>query len=133
MQFFFDGEEFCNSIKPDEAVAYGAVLSGAGQALVGCHSSASWCRDNNRGVMDTLIPRNTTIPIKIEKVFSTYRDKSVEILCANNKKISLILSNSGYVFYGVAHQHFMKRMDVSYALLYRIMDMETKHAVKMAT
>lgn len=67
MQFFFDGEEFCNSIMPDEAVAYGAVLSGAGQALVGCHSSGSWCRDNNRGVMDTLIPRNTTIPIKIER------------------------------------------------------------------
>ncbi|KAL6211889.1 hypothetical protein ACLB2K_017112 [Fragaria x ananassa] len=80
LQGFFNGKELCKSINPDEAVAYGAavqaaVLSGGIQAVqdlllmdVTPLSLGLW---RHTGKTTVMIPRNTTIPVKKEKAFTT--------------------------------------------------------------
>ncbi|KAF8410546.1 hypothetical protein HHK36_003077 [Tetracentron sinense] len=91
LQDFFDGKELCKSINPDEAVAYGAAVQ-----------SAIWSGEGNKkvqdlllldvtplslgvrtvdGVMNVLIPRNTTIPTKKEEVFTTSSDYQTSVWC----------------------------------------------------
>lgn len=86
---FFNGKELCQSINPDEAVAYGAAVQGA--ILSGNESSKisdlillDVCPltlgiDTAGGVMTPMIKRNTTIPTKKTQTFSTYSDNQPQV------------------------------------------------------
>ncbi|CAD6198014.1 unnamed protein product [Caenorhabditis auriculariae] len=81
---FFNGKELNGSINPDEAVAYGAAVQAA--VLSGVQDQAikdvllvdvaplSLGIETAGGVMTNLIDRNSTIPCRATKTFSTYAD-----------------------------------------------------------
>jgi L1 cell adhesion molecule like protein len=80
----FDGRDLCKSINPDEAVAYGAAVQGA--ILSGIKSDAtnslllvdvtplSMGIETTGRVMSTLIKRNTPIPVRKTKIYTTEED-----------------------------------------------------------
>lgn len=86
----FNDKELCKSINLDEVVAYGAavqasILSGEGSEkvqdlLLLDVTPLSLGLETACGVMIVLIPRNTTILAKKEKVFSTYADNHPGVL-----------------------------------------------------
>ncbi|XVF24446.1 hypothetical protein REPUB_Repub13aG0128600 [Reevesia pubescens] len=81
----FDGKEPRNGINPDEAVAYGAAIQGGfisgecGDRLEHFNTvevvPSSLGIETVGGVMITLIPKNTVIPTKKSKVFTTFQDQ----------------------------------------------------------
>ncbi|XP_047341517.1 heat shock 70 kDa protein 4-like [Impatiens glandulifera] len=90
LQNFFHGKELCKNINPDEAVAFGAAV----QAAILCDEGNHKIQDlvlldvtplslgiNTIGdIMTVLIPRNTTIPQKVAKIFFTNADNQIAIL-----------------------------------------------------
>ncbi|XP_004308870.1 PREDICTED: heat shock cognate 70 kDa protein-like [Fragaria vesca subsp. vesca] len=90
LQDVFQGKELCKGINPDEAVAYGAaveaaVLCGNGNGelqdftLLDVSPFSLGIETGFDGEMTVLIPRNTTIPVMINKFFTTGYDNQVGV------------------------------------------------------
>eukprot|EP00906_Rhabdomonas_costata_P012961 RCo018626 len=86
---FFGGKELNRGINPDEAIAYGAAVQAA--VLAGTHdlenkvllvdvASLSLGIETVGGIMTRLIERNTPIPAKKSKMFSTNADNQQTLL-----------------------------------------------------
>ncbi|XXG54760.1 hypothetical protein AAC387_Pa03g2558 [Persea americana] len=84
LEDYFHGKEVCKSINPDEAVAFGAAIQAAKLSGMGNKrvkdlvvldvTPLSLGIGTKGGVMSVVIPRNTAIPTKKEKSYSTAND-----------------------------------------------------------
>merc|ERR1711916_283364 len=78
----FNGKEPNRGINPDEAVAYGAAVQGGvlsdeegtGNVVLLDVTPLSLGIETVGGVMTNVVDRNTVVPTKKSKIFSTYQD-----------------------------------------------------------
>ena len=88
---YFGGIQLNKSVNPDEAVAYGAAVQGA--ILSKCDPSGktkelllmdvtplSLGIESKGGVMSTVIQRNTSIPVRDSKVYSTVENQQTAVM-----------------------------------------------------
>lgn len=91
LQDYFLGKQLNRSIHPDEAVAYGAAIQAAALSpndkstsledfLLIDVSPLSLGLETAGGLMEKIIERNTMVPSKKSKVFSTYSDNQTSVL-----------------------------------------------------
>ncbi|XP_044968590.1 heat shock 70 kDa protein BIP5-like [Hordeum vulgare subsp. vulgare] len=82
---YFGGKEPHKGVNPDEAVAYGAAVQGgivrgdAKEVVVLDVTPLTLGIETAGGVMASVIPRNTPIPTKRTKMFTTYVDKQTTV------------------------------------------------------
>ncbi|KAK9741011.1 hypothetical protein RND81_03G075600 [Saponaria officinalis] len=85
---FFDGRELCRTINPDEAVAYGAAVHAAALSGVSTGNRDIALADVTPlslglrivdGTVSVVIPRNTTIPVTMNKLFTTSFDDQTTV------------------------------------------------------
>ncbi|KAK9748914.1 hypothetical protein RND81_02G089700 [Saponaria officinalis] len=84
---FFNGKELCKTLNPDEAVAYGAaihaaVLSGVRHrqhVMLVDVTPLSLGIEVDSGELAVVIPRNTPIPAKMERGFTTVYDNQTRV------------------------------------------------------
>ncbi|CAJ2669450.1 unnamed protein product [Trifolium pratense] len=88
LQEFFKGKELCKSINPDEAVAYGAAIQAAllsdsiksvPNMILKDVTPLSLGVEINGDLMDVVIPRNTSIPVKKTNTYYTMKDDQCSV------------------------------------------------------
>ncbi|KAN0021550.1 hypothetical protein ACTFIU_010157 [Dictyostelium citrinum] len=90
MKDYFNGKEFCNSINPDQVIAYGAtfhagLISGKdpnfNQNLIFLNVvQLSIGIETAGGIMTTLVERNTLFSCRKKQIFSTQNDNQTNVL-----------------------------------------------------
>jgi heat shock protein 1/8 len=85
----FDGKQLNKSINPDEAVAYGAAVQAANMVGMGNEkvqhivlldaTPLSLGVGVKGGEMSVVIPRNTAIPTKMERNYTTVYDNQTSV------------------------------------------------------
>ena len=87
LKTYFEGKELCKDVNPDEAVAYGAAIQAAilsdnqnvGQVSLVNVNPMTLGLETQGGIMTPLIPRNTRVPTKKVKVFTTAADNQEQV------------------------------------------------------
>ncbi|KAJ1443180.1 Heat shock protein 70 family [Sesbania bispinosa] len=88
LQDFFNGKDLCKDINPDEAVAYGAAVQAALlsegiknvpklKLLDVTPLSLGWGLQHD--LMGVVVPKNTTIPVKMTEEFFTVEDNQSDV------------------------------------------------------
>jgi L1 cell adhesion molecule like protein len=110
LQEFFIGKKLYNSIKPDEAVAYGAAvlaetLTGAGkseevQDLLRMEvTPTSLGIEKDGGVMEVFIRQNTTVPTKQTKIYAVSTNNHTDMLFKVYKGEQPMTKDNSFVRY----------------------------------
>ncbi|GAU21848.1 hypothetical protein TSUD_176940 [Trifolium subterraneum] len=89
LQDFFKGKDLCKSINLDEAVAYGAAVQAAilsegfknvpNLVLRDVTALSLGIEANVECILDVVIPRNTSVPVKKTKRYSTAKDNHCSV------------------------------------------------------